>query len=403
MKYPGLRILVLFLCSLRLVVASVETVELIVSGTGAAYKEAIDEALVSAVAQNSGQSIEAASALSRIAISVETKDSASAVISESVSSQVKAATKGEVLGYSVIEQSGGSGQMWNVKLSVRLAKFIRSEQTKRLRMAVANFRSDAQSNALGALVTVYSKSALVQTRKFAVLERDWEKEENAEGSLLASGKAPADETTRLGQRLGADIILIGTVNSFWVREPAGEEPNLLDVVAKAQVEFRLVDFATGQLKVSKVINVSLNQAQLRLLAKNSQITSPEIPLALKIGNQIADTVTEIAYPITIVEASPDGEVVLSQGGDRIIPGAKYAVYSLGPSVVDPATGESLGAVETFVGIVEITRSEPKMSYARAIERATKLTKNMIVRSQLPLDSKNSAAGFSTDKENDKNW
>jgi curli biogenesis system outer membrane secretion channel CsgG len=382
---------------------AIDTVDFRVEGTGLTYNEAVNEALTEAISQNSGRSVETATELQRISHSTATESSSTATISDTLAQQIKTATKGEVLSYTVLAKEKDQTGLWTVKLSVTLAKFQRSPQADRLRIAVAGFRPGKAGADFAQLVTAASKSALVQTRKFAVLDRDWEKESDVEEALLSNKPVPREERSRLGQRLGADFVLVGTITDLWVEDNNAPSARLLSIKAKSVVEFRLIDFATGQVKVAKVLNVGLNQAQMWAADRSGQGTTRLVALAARIGNQLSEVITDTAYPITIVAASPGQEVILNQGGDRLKTGARFAVYELGEMLTDPQTGESLGKAEKMVGVIEITRSLPKMSYAKIVEQQSELQKNMILRKHTELGSKENPDHPVTGAEKNKDW
>lgn len=379
----------------------VETIELQVDGTGTTYADAVNAGLTEAIAQNTGKNISTTTELNRLAASIENSKGTKGFVNESLAESVKTATKGEVLGYSVLGQSQGSDGVWNVRLSVRLARFKRSEQVDRIRVAVAEFRPGASDADFARLATASAKSALVQTRKFAVLDRDWEREAGIEENIITGGSVPREERARLGQRLGADLVLVATVNELWTDPNVGEGSKLLMPMASAVVNFRLVDFATGQVKLAKVSKLAVSRAQVRSADRTGNLAAAKSVLAEKFGTEIADAVTEAAYPITIVSTGEEGEVVLNQGGDRLKVGSHYGVYAMGDAITDPQTGESLGRVERYAGAVEIVRVTPKMSYARTVEQKAELKREMILRKQAALAAKPDANKSETEK--DKEW
>ena len=59
---------------------------------------------------------------------------------------------------------------------------------------------------------------LVQTRKFTVLDRQYQDQLSSERKLLSSGNVPTTELVKIGQQLFADYMLVGTVNSLNIRK-----------------------------------------------------------------------------------------------------------------------------------------------------------------------------------------
>jgi len=163
------------------------------------------------------------------------------------------------------------------------------------------------------------------------------------------------------------------------------------------VDFRLVEFATGQIKVARVTPLRVGALQVRSAGGDAAVA-----LVQTVASHVADVITDTAYPITLVgERSGAGEVALNQGGDRLKLGSRYQVIALGETIQDPQTGEKLGRAEVPVGLVEIVRVAPKMSHAKVLEETRPLEAGMILRAA-PLAA-DPGAGQLRLRKNDPNW
>ena len=372
-SYATILISLAFLTSAN--ASNVRTVEITVAGSGTTYGDAVNDALTEAIAQKSGRSIATQTNLTSVVSSVSSANGSDAVAAETLARQIQTATKGEVQGYRLLEQGKDERGLVTVKLAVQMAEFVKSAQTERLRIAVSKVRVSSDNGDVGNQIEAAAKAALTDTRKFAVLDRDWEKEYSKEMELLTSGSAARIESARLGQRLGADLLLVTTVQQIRVNVPSGDT-GLLEAAASATCNFSLVDAATGMVKVSKTFTAKINQLQ----AKQAGGSAEQIALALAslIGRQQAELVVEASYPLTVV--SVDGqEIVINQGGDRLKLGQSYEIFSLGDVVTDPQTGESLGRHEKTVGLATVTRVTPKMTYAKVEHSSADIAPNMILR------------------------
>jgi len=355
--------------------SNVRTVEITVEGSGATYGDAVNDALTEAIAQRSGRSIATQTNLTSVVSSVSSANGSNAVAAETLARQIQTATKGEVQGYRLLEQGKDDRGLVIVKLAVQVAEFVKSPQTDRLRIAVSKVRVSSGNGDVGDQIEASAKSALTDTRKFAVLDRDWEKEYSKEMELLTSGSAAKIESARLGQRLGADLLLVTTVQQIRVNVPSGDT-GLLEAAASATCNFSLVDAATGMVKVSKTFTTKINQVQ----AKQAGGSAEQIALALanSIGKQQAELVVEASYPLMVVSVQGQ-DIVINQGGDRIKMGQTYEVFALGEVIIDPQTGESLGRPEKLVGRATVNRVTPKMAYATVDQSTVDITPNMILR------------------------
>ncbi len=355
--------------------SNVRTVEITVSGSGATYGDAVNDALIEAIAQKSGRSIATQTDLTSIVSSVSSATRSDAVAAETLARQIQTATKGEVQGYRLLEQSKEGSGLIVVKLAVQMAEFVKSPQADRIRIAVSKVRVSTANEALGDQIEAAAKSALTDTRKFAVLDRDWEKEYAKEMELLTSGSAAKIESARLGQRLGADLLLVTSVQQIQMGVPS-EDTGLLASVASATCNFSLIEAATGMVKVSKTFNSKINQVQAKQAGRSvEQVT---IALANSIGKQEAEFVIEASYPLTVVSVD-EKEIVINQGGDRLRTGQTFEVFAMGEAITDPQTGETLGRSEKLVGRATITRVTPKMAYATVDQSTVSVAPNMILR------------------------
>jgi hypothetical protein len=394
--------LVLISATLVLCLPAQETVEVTASGQGVSERDAIYDALLAALSQHSGMSIETEKELRRLSLSREDNVSSSESIVVSLAERIRTATKGEVLGYSIIAKAPAEGGLLRVTLSAKLGVYRRSEQSERLRIAVPGFRPGGARPGFDRLVTSRVVSLLSQTRKFAILERDWEGEAASEALLLRSGETSAAERVRLGQRLGADYLLIGTVTGLTLLGAPDTGDSLLTPIASCVVDFRLVEFATGQVKVARVTPIRLTSIQAKVVSGGRAPADASDALSERVASYVSESITDAAYPITIVSASGEGsEVALNQGGERLKVGARYTVLFLGEPLVDPQTRETLGRAEIVAGIVEVSRVTPKVSYATIVEQKRPLQAGMIVRAAAP--GATSGAGKLQIRKDDNSW
>ena len=108
-------------------------------------------------------------------------------------------------------------------LEVVVAKFKRSAQLNRKRLAVVPFRIDPSISARNGDITgeAFGQSLitfLTQTRKFALLDRDYLAEQQAELGIVTSGQTPIEELAKLGQMVSADMVLVGTITKAATRK-----------------------------------------------------------------------------------------------------------------------------------------------------------------------------------------
>ena len=340
----------LALCTCSPLLAEVVTVQ--VQGTGLTQESAIEQGLVQAVRQVNGTDINSqqitATGQSRVNGNSETR------IEISQGTNLKA--RGQVAGYRVTNsECSTEGCTVNLNVEVHQYKTPGLPNDSRRRIAVLPFTGGKEFRKM---VTRQVQEQLVQSRRFAVLDREHEKEYRAEKSLWQSDDVSVAEKARLGQVLGLDYIVVGSIEKAgvhrWSTSVAltGEKEN--HVRTYARVRYQVIAVPTRQVKWSDTVSVTLNN--IGSLEQASVAT----------GRKISGELLENIYPLRVV-ASSHGQVILNQGGKTIRDGSYFKIYALGEVMIDPYTNEPLGQTETRVATVKVTRVEAKIAYARVVE------------------------------------
>lgn len=355
--------------------AGVSSVDLIVLGSGVTFSDAVNEALTEAIARKSGRSVATQTDLKSIVSSVTSADGSKGVASEILARNIQTATKGEVLGYEVLEEGKDEHALVTVKLRVRMAEYLNSVQADRIRIGIPKVRVPPKDHIVGEQVEAAAKSTLTDTRKFAVVDRNWESEYAEEMALLIGGTAARAEKARVGQRLGADLLLIISVQQVQI-SATNNAGSLLSSSGSAVCNYNLIEAATGLVKTAKTFTASINQAQAR--SAGGDLGQIAVLLANSIGRRLGELVVESAYPLMIVSID-DQEVAVNQGGDRMKIGQAYEIFALGDKVQDPQTGEELGRAEKLIGKAILTRVTPKISYAKIEEKSREIEVGMLLR------------------------
>ena len=345
--------------------AKVEIVTVNTQGRGLTVNDAVEDALINAVGQINGLSIAASTATAIAETSVDEKSNGKDVSDYTSASayarSVEKNTKGIVKGWKKISEKS-DGKLFLIELEVSIAKLSESEQTKRLRMAVLPLRINkgiknqqqaiAFENTYGVNVTNY----LTQTRRFAMLDRDFLYEQNLEQSFIKSDSVKTEELAKVGNRLGTDYLIVGVVDKVQsdvaVRKSKVSDKEVKSYSAKAEINLRIIDVATTQIKFSKNISLS-SSGDLDSLAK-------------KLAQNTGQFIVEAIYPMRIISVNDD-KLTINQGGDTVKKGEKYNIYKLGKVLKDPYTSEKLGYEEDNVGTLIIDEIKPKISIGTLLE------------------------------------
>lgn len=371
--------------ALQCAAARSEPVSREVEGFGATRDVAIANALQEAARQIFGLAIAVDEIRESITAEVIDDDSTDFAATDTTRSRAVFSTpSGVIQSYEILSaQFDRTQNQHAVRLRVEAVKFTGTTgggSENRLRIAIIPARitqrqfADAQSAiSAEAVVTQWNQALInefVQSRKFAVLDREFVAEAMDELNIIASDAVPLAEQVRLGQQLGADFLLVGQLVDCsrkaerYTIQLTGESGIRESV--QMNFSYRVIDVATREIRSANSFVRSWQNADLSAL-RGPDRNAPWLPLVLKsAGHSVANEILDIIYPIKVVRASSPRQITLNQGGIRMQIGRQFDVFQKGEVLIDPDTGESLGAEELFCGTIEVTRVMPKFSVAKWI-------------------------------------
>ena len=357
--------------------AEIKYVETIAKGTGETFEIALKKAFNRAVSKVNGVSVESESVLKTIDKSVTTNEGSSASLTRDLQQSINEKTKGSIKTFEILSETKDSNGLVNIEIKATIAKFALSKSAKRKRIAVVPFRlnigridlENFSPEDFQELLNQKFSSYLVQTRKFTVLDREFEKEIKGELANLAESDN-IDDQVKIGQTLLADYIIVGRVDNFDIKEVEKKFLTSEKIVKKTMAilnfSYRVIDVPTTQIKYSSSVNLEVN------LKKQNQ---PLVYLSDMTARNAGVEVMYAIYPI-LVEKIEGDLLYLGQGGNQIKLNDQYSLYERSDEKIkDSYTGEILGNVETKVGLVEIVDSNSKFSVAKILESNVELDRN----------------------------
>lgn len=364
----------------------VTTRQVEVSAAGVNEMDAIVQALVSAVHQVGGTRVGGVS-IAVVRDSIRDNKVTSAAELARVTAAV---TQGAVKSYEVLEsgkeqatagQSTNATQQWKVRLRVNVATYSAGAQLKRLRLAVvpvqlpAALRTNPGAKKFAIDFSEKLETLLTQSRRFAMLDRQFADVVDKELAQYKSDAFSAEETARIGKKAGTDYLVVGALSKYEIVDQSihmsMSDRTIPRKTARAVLQLRLIDVATGQIKYAKIFDTGDHTARTSSSAEGMLGSMAE-----KASSEIISSV----YPIAVVAADASS-VTLGQGGDTIKAGQRFQVYALGETLKDPYTGESLGRRESAVGMIEVTSVTDRLSTGKILDGSAAIAgaKDMIVR------------------------
>ncbi len=410
---------------------SIQAVTTTSVGTGLTLQQAITNGLMNAVRQVDGVVIGHQQLIQSARLTVSNGNNTAYLTSALYINRVIAASQGVVTGF-VVEHyqqtkmsmfaaarqsldrllgrpNPAPPRMWTARLQVTVAKFQRSANEKRVRIAVFPPRvSRASFDVLGRRVpsrTVAKHLAddvqnyLVDTHNLTVLNRRHTPEVQAELKRIQSGATPTEDYALLGQTLVADYVLVGTIQhlQYHLIHQAALTGHHVYTTATGEmsVSYRLINVATQQVVLSSVRRLHFS----RFLPFGNTLSASAVlhEDLTQISHAMGQSVVQYLYPVRILAAQGHGYII-GAGRGTIKTGQVYTVMHNGAEIINPDTRESLGDAQTYCCQIRIDRVTQRLAYGRLLpptQRLSALTPTSYVLGRLIVQARHPAVAKTT--------
>jgi len=224
-------------------------------------------------------------------------------------------------------------------------------------------------------------TAFVKARKFEVIERSSLKKIVEEQSFGASGAIDPSSAAQIGKMAGVQYIVVGIITQCGLAKKGTQAFGIgvKQSIAQMGVDIRLVDTTTGSIKLAETFSKSKTATGFSGSGVNFNLTSgPVSDLARQICSEVVSMVMFAVYPPKILKVT-DKKVTINYGNSMLSNGDMYEVFLLGEEMIDPDTGESLGADEEHMGQIKITRTTAKFSTGSVLNSSGPIELGMVLR------------------------
>ena len=342
-------------------------ITLSVSALGETEQIAINNALIEALSQINGAVVEGNISLETFSQSRTEGEEQDYYYSKKFSQDLSKHTEGIIDSYKITNSSPSDIGGWEIEVSVTIAKYALSPQTKRKRIAVMPFRitdtrelivqnKQVDKRRVLGLLNQSLVTQLTQSRKFFVADRDFVEEIYSERDFIRYEDVALSELSKLGNDLGVDLILVGVIEDFNTKSTKKNFPSLnktfISTNGIVEISYRVIDVATRQIKYSN----------LYLSDSGTTNSNADTQMILDASSKIGEDILFAIYPLR-VEKILDNTLYIGQGGNQLNVGDEYQVFKLGEQIKDTYTGESLGQIEELIGTAKIINVTSKMSSA----------------------------------------
>ena len=261
------------------------------------------------------------------------------------------------------------------------------------RIAVMDLEDKAQGQhggwrSVGGGMADAISTGLVKSGKFNVIERSKLAKIMEEQKLGASGAVTAQSAAKIGQLLGVQYMVMGSVTEFGVKESklgVGGLGGLIGIgggidtrtnTARVAMDVRMIDTSTGEIilaekgegeESSTGVSVNLSVAPSVDFGKDGFDETVIGKAVRKAIDHITDVFAqaEAKMPWSAKIIKVDGRQIWLNSGeeDGTAAGKEIAIFKKGEDLVDPDTGVSLGSSDTKLGTCKITKVDKKFSIA----------------------------------------
>ena len=361
--------------------AASEIREVSVTGTGSSAQDAAVNGVIQAVQQVSGMKVKAAKATQIRSEMNRSSNGAKndASVSKTQKSKVFTATEGLVKSYDVLDSREVDKGLWEVDLLVRVPVYkalgtgtIRAEHMRT--MAVLPFRTTKRSYFIGNRnesaaevsreLSQKLTNQIAQSRRFRLVEREYMAEVLGEKSFIANADVPIEELTRIGQSLGADYLVVGTISAASVGDVTETFGNFKTTSTRGSyaVDYRVIETAPQEIRWADTASGGFDLTDSRTAA-----SSGRQKLFAQAATKIAGDILNVIFPLKVLELQGSDAVLLTQGGIRVKKGTVYAVHGPSRRVIDPDTQVPTRVMGPTIATVKVVSVQPKYSEAKLID------------------------------------
>ncbi|MCW8931037.1 MAG: hypothetical protein OQL19_12460 [Gammaproteobacteria bacterium] len=226
---------------------------------------------------------------------------------------------------------------------------------------------------------------LTNSKRFVLMERE-QVDQVLDEKTFETITSGGDIQSRLTELVGADYLIHGELNNFYINTERKKVPYMDEVqvnnTAKLEGVFRIVDVHTGAIICSEKVNF---KEKIKGETDRTEIISKMITKYSTLS--VAKIVSRL-YPIKVMGTSADGIVYLNRGADSGLNiGEQFTVMRPGQALIDPDTGESFGHAESKVATIQVTEVEGARSRAKLLSGSDPVSGDILRKSSKPIKKK----------------
>lgn len=252
-------------------------------------------------------------------------------------------------------------------LSVSETGKVESEVTgPKRRIGVVEFENKSAygQGRLGGAASDILVTELVKSGKFIVVERDRLNKIMEEQKFQSQGMIDAQTAVKIGQVLGLEAIVVGSVSQFGVKKEGSDYllAQSKQQVAEVSVDLRLIDVQSGQVILADSGKGTAKSKKSSFLGMGTKGGYDETLEGEALRGALVQFVTNIASQLNkkawscMVADAYNDELYLNAGQDSgVQPGMKLDCYRQGAEIRDPRSNLVIGHREEYIGRAVVER------------------------------------------------
>ena len=257
------------------------------------------------------------------------------------------------------------------------------------------------------------ETAIVKSGKMDVMERG--RMNDLLGEQLYGEAGLTDTGGEIGGIKGVDYLVYGAITKFGARQSGigvssnrgvesllgGRTRRALGggfssekVTTEMAVDLKVTEVSTGRIVIADSVEGEAQTGKgfsVAGIERSETSADPFSDVQRIVAAKIMEKIVTERFPFKVIQVQADGTLILNYGDVFLAPGDQLALFEVGESFVDPDTGETLGSDETEIGLVEVTRSEPRFSRARVIGEAIEVSAGSVLKRAATAEEKKAQA------------
>ena len=249
-----------------------------------------------------------------------------------------------------------------------------AQEQNKIRVAVMNIENHSDwsywGNTLGSATTDELITQLFKTSKFSLVERTQLEAVLAEQNLGQSGMMDPSQAAKIGQLLGVQLILTGSITKFSVDTKRGGFRSFRAEYSEAEsnIDIRLINTNTAEIVFADSGEGKVRLGGVRVKGVNFRQDFDEGLVQESIRPAIEDVVRKIVdqadvfasvqtpiAPAKVVGVSAEGALYIDKGKNYgVVVGQRYEVNRAVDEIRD-ASGNLLDTIIEPVGVIAVTR------------------------------------------------